>query len=135
MLRPWDTAASRLLNPYGKSDVLTMTPSELWKCVSEGSQMAHFHSELAATDETGGNYRVGIGLSRFAETLLVAIDSLDNQSLSGVLVPEALERTRTEAREIAPNLKILAVGKGRQPGADSSGFGFGKSRKLKSKWK
>ena len=34
-----------------------------------------YHSELAATAETGGEYRVGVGISRSVEPVLVAIEA------------------------------------------------------------
>ena len=135
MLRPWDTAAAQLLNPYGCSDVLAMSLPEIWRAVSEGSAKARFHSELAATEGTGGNYRVGVGLSRFAETLLVAIKQLGENNIGLLLKEEPLRKAMAEADELAPSLKILAVGKGRQAGTDSSGIGFGKLRKEKAKLK
>ena len=135
MLRPWDTTAAQLLNPYGRSDVVSMSLSDIWKAVSEGSTKARFHSELAATEETGGNYRVGVGLSRFAETLLVGIGGLADKNIVQLLKEEPLRRAMLEAEALAPSLKILAAGKGRQTGVESSGIGFGKLRKEKAKLK
>ena len=47
-LRPWDTVAAQLLNPYGPSTMNDMSLEGLWKASSEGSKKAAFHSELAA---------------------------------------------------------------------------------------
>ena len=135
MLRPWDTTAAQLLNPYGASDILNMSLPEIWKAVSEGSEAARFHSELAATDETGGNYRVGLGLSRVAETLLAGIKELRESNVAQLLKEEPYQKALTEAAELTPSLRILHAGKGRQGGMESSGTGFGKLRKQKAKQK
>ena len=132
-LRPWDTAAAQLLNPYGHSDVLHMTQAELWKAVAEGSTKAQFHSELAATEETGGNYRVGIGLSRFAETMLVAIEDLKKPIMTQLIQETPLASAKNEANELEPHFKILSVGKGRQEDTQTSANGFGKLRKRKAR--
>ena len=47
-LYPWDSVASQLLNPYGKSVLDDVSCKALWKSVQRGSQKAAFHSELAA---------------------------------------------------------------------------------------
>ena len=50
------------------SDSRVVNPSE----VKRGNKGCQFHSELAATEDTGGDYRVGVGVSRTAEVLLEA---------------------------------------------------------------
>ena len=61
-----DSVAAQVLNPYGPSSPLrTMDTAALWSCAAKGNKFAAFHTELASTDKG----RVGIGLSRHAETL------------------------------------------------------------------
>ena len=135
MLRPWDTAAAQVLNPYGRSSVIDMSQAELWKAVAEGSAKARFHTELAATTETGGNYRVGIGLSRMAGTYLANIEELRKSDVARLLKQEPLQLALAEAEHLEPSLKILYAGKGSQFMADSAAIGFGRVRQERSKQK
>ena len=58
---------------HGASAIDDLSLAELWKAAAAGNRKAQFHTELAATEESGGPYRVGVGLSRTAQTLLAAI--------------------------------------------------------------
>ena len=136
MLRPWDTAAAQLLNPYGRSNMLSqMSQAELWRATAEGSAKARFHSELAATAESGGPYRVGVGLSRMVEPILEAIQELRKRDMGKLIVEAHLQAAMTEADTLEPYLKILHAGKGAPSANDTTSSGFGRARKDKAKQK
>ena len=136
LLRPWDQTAAQVLNPYGKSFMNDLSQAELWKAAAEGSAKARFHTELAATAETGGVYRVGLGLSRTAETIQAAIEELQNNTdIANLLNEEPLQAARMEAAALEPFLRILNAGKGRQSGTDGATTGFNRARNEKAKHK
>ena len=135
MLRPWDTAAAQVLNPYGCSTVKDTSQADLWKAVAEGSAKAYFHTELAATNETGGNYRVGVGISRMVEPILAAIEELRKPSMAQLIQELPLQAAKAEAEQLEPLLKTLYAGKGSQPAAENKATGFSRIRKDHAKQK
>ena len=68
-----DTVAAQVLNPYGPSQQLQgMDTKSLWSCCAKGNKYVAFHTELASDDPL----RVGIRMSRVAETLVAAITAV-----------------------------------------------------------
>ena len=63
-LKDADSVAPTLFTPWEKSALAELTPADIWRHVKEGYKYVAFHSELAATETTGGEYSVGVGLSR-----------------------------------------------------------------------
>ena len=124
-LKSFDAAAAQLLNPYGASIVKGIDVKAVWEAVSQGSKAAKFHSDLAADD----SYRVGIGLSRVAESLLAAIAQLKDPINDRFIIAEVLKAARTEADKIEPFLKALYAGKGSQ-GSEPETIGFGRPRAM-----
>ena len=107
-LKTCDAAAAQLLNPYGCSLAKNMSVKEVWQAVAEASKVAVFHSELAATVMTGGPYRVGVGLSRVAESLLAAFAQLREPLRTKIIIPELLQAAMTDADTLTPSLQDLA---------------------------
>lgn len=127
-LRKTDCVAAQAFNPWGEATIAHSTLGELWTSASEGSTAAMFHTELAATAASGGDYRVGIGMSRTAEVLLVAIDRLrDDKNLESLLVKQHRARALEDAKQIEPHLRILYAGKGSQE-SDESAKGMARLR-------
>ena len=128
-LKSYDAAAAQLLNPYGESIAKHMNTAELWDAVETGNQIAVFHSELAATKTTGGDYRVGIGISRTAEALKAAIAALKSDNLKKLIKEEFYEAAIDEATGLEPHLNVLDLGKASQVGTYEA-KGFAKYRSM-----
>ena len=84
---------------------------ELWKAVEAGTAKAAFLHELAASDNTGGSSRIGIGLSRVAEAMQSAIVRLNSDKMELFMNPEILQKAKAEAKLLAPHLEVLNRGK------------------------
>ena len=84
---------------------------ELWKAVEAGTAKAAFLHELAASDNTGGSSRIGIGLSRVAEAMQNAIARLNSDKMELFMNPEILQKAKEEAKLLAPHLEVLNRGK------------------------
>ena len=89
-----------------------------------------FHSELAATQGTGGEYRVGVGISRVAEALLVAFEQLRQPVYKQVIVEKQLNAALAEMNQLEPHLKVLNAGKGSQQQEDGGAVGFNNARAM-----
>lgn len=127
----YDAAAAQALNPYGASTFTTTTTEDIWKMVSKGSRKAAFHSELAAEDKSAEDkFRIGVGLSRTAETLLEGIKMLDDEYTVRVLKPEILKLAKDEAEELQPHLEVLNFGKGSEKEAAAGTLSSVKRRKV-----
>ena len=122
----YDSAAAQALNPYGPSNFTTESTADVWKMVSKGSRKAAFHSELAAED----GWRIGVGLSRTAETLLEALKLLDEEHTVMVLKPEILQLAKAEAAELQPHLEVLNFGKGSEKESSAATLSSVKRRKV-----
>lgn len=122
----YDAAAVQALNPYGSSQFTGESTKSVWAMVSKGSRKAAFHSELAAKD----NWRVGVGISRTAETLLEGIAQLQTDNMKKVLRPEILKLAVDEATALEPYLHILNFGKGSEKEAVTASLSGMKRRKV-----
>eukprot|EP00959_Pyramimonas_sp_CCMP1952_P326883 6842705-Pyramimonas_sp.AAC.1 len=114
-LKNVDTVATKLLDPYGVSLLDEIDLEALWTVVSKGDHYAKFYSELAASDLNCPDpvYRVGIGLSRFAQTLETAIETwLRQDELRAMMLPKVVEKIDKEANLLLPHMKVLNIGKG-----------------------
>ena len=127
-LKPQDQVATQVFNPNGTSTIEDMSLKQIWKDAARGNKWCAFHTELAASDSTGGAYRVGIGLSRFAETTLAAIAKLKEPDMARIVKQEILAKVLTEAGELEPHLQAINAGKGGQAKEDE-GAGFQQARK------
>ena len=122
----YDSAAAQLLDPYGPSVVTDMELPKLWAAAAAGSRKAAFHTELAAGTETGGPLRVGIGLSRVAQTLLAAAEQLEDETLGQLLQPGPLAAAKAELKQLRPHLQVLNAGAST---GGSGGASFASARK------
>ena len=112
-LKDSESVAAVMLKSWEASLLEDVQLKELWNYISQGTKYIEYHSELAATESTGGDYRVGVGLSRHAELLVNVIERLkQDEGLKRLIVKEYYERAMTEARELLPHLKKLHFGKG-----------------------
>ena len=110
-----DTVAAKFLDPYAVSPLFDVDPATLWRLASNGDKWAAFWSELAATDEQGGDYRHGVFLSRFAEVCLNAGEELcSNEDFGKCIVPKILDKAKQEFERLKPHLERLNAGKGSQ---------------------
>ena len=126
-LRGYESAPAVFFNPYGKSAAEDMSVKDVWQKVAEGSYHVAFHSELAATSSTGGPYRVGIGLSRLAESLLAALAELQQPVYKNVIDNALLRDALHEGVMLQPYLQVLHAGKA-TPTDDTPRLGFSKVR-------
>ena len=56
-LRDGDSVANLFFQPWEKSALVDLQPMDLWNHAKEGDDYAAFHTELAASDATGGHWR------------------------------------------------------------------------------
>ena len=103
-----DQTSSTFFNPYGRA-FLPPSNKELYVKVSEGDKKTMFHSELCAGEGTGGNYRVGIGLSRTAECLMAAFAELRSDNLKKIINPHYYDQAVLEIEKLTPHLKVTLV--------------------------
>ena len=112
-LKDSESVAAVMFKAWEASSLENHQPKELWKYIAQGNKFIEYHSELAATAETGGDYRVGVGLSRHAGLLVNTIERLkDDQTLKRLLVKDHLDKAMAEANHLLPHLKKLNFGKG-----------------------
>jgi hypothetical protein len=129
-LTNFDTVAAKALDPWGVSVLADAPLDKLWTIVKKGDKFAKFFSELAATDETGGDYRVGLGLSRFCEVMFAAATEIkDNEDVRACLNAKVLAHATLEAEALLPHLRRLNAGKSSLEGKQDT-FGGLKRRKL-----
>ena len=127
----YDSVAAQLFNPYGASIGTDMDGQKFWKAAAGGNRKAVFHTELAATEESGGAYCVGVGLSRVAETLLAAIEQLEDADLKRLLAAAPLRKAKEEAAALKPHLQVLNAG---LAAAESGGSFSALKKKQKTGW-
>ena len=112
-LKDSESVAASMLKSWQASVLQDVPSKELWNYISQGTKHIEYHSELAATDSNGGDYRVGVGISRHAELLVNIIERLkEDKSLKRLIVRDAYDRAMIEANELLPHLKKLNFGKG-----------------------
>ena len=127
-LRRYATVAAQALNPYGVSSVEHASCADLWGVCTEGHKAAHFLTELAATDATGGDMRAGIGISKTAQVLVAAIETLKLDVNKKWIAEEPYAKAIAEADELLPHLNVLncgtsGIGERRSKGFASMGGG------------
>ena len=122
----YDAAAVQALNPYGCSQFTDSAPEEVWNMVSKGNNRAKFHSELAS-DEA---WRIGVGISRTAETLLEGIRVLKTDNVAKLLKPDPLKLALDEATALQPHLEALNFGKGSEKDVGPGNLASLKRRRL-----
>ena len=103
-----DQTSATFFNPYGRA-FLPLSNKELYEKVSEGDKKTKFHSELCAGEGTGGNYRVGIGLSRTAECLLAAFAEVQSNNLKKIINEHYYKQAVDEIEKLTPHLKVTLV--------------------------
>ncbi len=123
-LRRWDHVATQALNPVGASPVKDCSLKELWDKTKAGGKATMFFSNLAAGADSGGLWRVGVGASQTAESLLAAIAELRRPIMKQLIIKVAYEKALAAAAALEPHLKILNAGKGSETGPpERAGFG------------
>ena len=114
-LKNIDTMQSQLLEPWGVSLAEDISLDSLWAMTKEGNKYAKFHSELAAEDEDGGDYRRGVGLSRYCGLMKTVIQELKTrEDLQKCLATNVYEKAMEEAEALLPHFTKLDAGKGSQ---------------------
>jgi hypothetical protein len=114
MLKNVDTVAVKCLDPYGLSIIDDVPSKSLWKLVQKGDKWAMFFNELAADESNCKDpvKRVGIGVSRYAETYANAIKEWQgHEDLRKMLLPKVVKKVDDEARELLPHLERINAGK------------------------
>ena len=101
-----DQTSAVLFNPYGKA-YIPDNRKELYEKVAKGDKKAAFHSELAAKEATGGDYRVGIGISRTAATLLEAVALLESNNVKAIIKDKYYDQAKNEMEALKPHLKVV----------------------------
>ena len=129
-LYKYDAVASQLFDHHGLSINKSLSTKELWAAAARGSVKAAFHTELAADDSTGGFYRIGVGVSQSAGTMLTAIQQLRDTDVAMLLNEKWLKVAMVEAADLEPHLRVLNAGKGSEGQAEESSFSNLKKRRI-----
>ena len=99
---------SQVLNPCGASPELEwLDLHDFYKMAENGNDYIMHYSELCDKDPQ----RVGIGLSRFAQTMLDGIENLRHPDVADVVKPDLLKAALAEAATLEPHFKNLDFGK------------------------
>jgi hypothetical protein len=106
----YDSVASQVFNPYGPSNFTGLDPSVIFKAAAKGNKKAAFHTELAAAADD--QWRIGVGVSPTAQSLLAAIEQLNNTQVAQLLNPDILKKATDGAKALKPHLEPLDFGKG-----------------------
>ena len=109
-LRRYDRVAAQALNPNGMSLLHTAPLKKVWAWFSKGHKWVSYFTNLAGPTD----YRVDIGLSQTAETLLVAFGALNDSKLDKLLVPAILSKAREEAATLTLHLQVMNAGRARK---------------------
>lgn len=126
-----DSVGAKVFDPWGPSIIDDVPLETIWNIAKTGDKFAKFHTELAADGDHGGEYRVGIGLSRLCQVWLATIDHLKNHpDLQRVIVPSIYEKAMIDADVIRPHLVRLNFGKASINTPKEESFGGLKRRKL-----
>ena len=97
-----------MFNPYGASPELEhLELHDLWKVTANGSDWTMFYHELAGSTEE----RVGVGLSRLAQTLLAGIAEPRKDNVKLIINEKVYTASLEEAKTLEPYLKHLDFGK------------------------
>jgi hypothetical protein len=128
-LTNFDTVAAKAFEPWGISVLVDAPLDKLWAIVRKGDKYAKFYSELAANEQTGGDYRVGLGISRFCEVMVAAATEIkDNEDVRACLNAKVLQHATVEAEDLLPHFRRLNAGKSALEGKQDS-FGGLKRKK------
>ena len=131
-LKNLDTIATKAFDPYGVSVIDDVSLEMLWGIVRKGDHFAKFFNELAANDDNcpDAKYRVGIGISRFCETMENCIVAWEEHAdLRAMMLPNVVKRIDAEAKDLLPHMKALNLGKGGPPSDKADTFRAVKARK------
>ena len=126
MLKNCDHVASKAFDPFGISLIEDVALKTLAEISEKGDKYAKFYSEFYATEQSGGPYRQGVALSRFAGLNVVAIQQLrENLNFRRCLNPAVLAKAEEEAVRLEPHFVVLNVGKGGQDKGEERTESFG----------
>ena len=107
IVRDSKSVAAIMFEPWKASALEDICSHELWRNI-QGRHFIEYHSDLAATGKTGGDYAVGVGLSSHATLLVNTIERLQQDTaLRCLIVEKAYEEAMTEAKDLLPHLKKL----------------------------
>ena len=106
-LRHYDLLPARLLNPMGASCVETVDLPRLWRSMAAGNRQTVAFSELCLGDAE----RHGVGLSRFAEVMVLVINRLLHTTDYAECIKEDLwSAVMSECEGILPHFDALRGG-------------------------
>jgi len=103
-LKRGDHLAAQILDPFGTSPIEKVTLKKIWETTEKGNDYTKYFSELA---EKSDDTREGIGISRLAEILLLAIERLNSENMRKFAKEEILKDALNEAAVLEPHLRKL----------------------------
>lgn len=118
-LRDEDSVAKLLFHPWEKSPLTDLQPMDLWNHAKEGDDWVAYHTELAATESSGGCYRVGVGLSRCAGIIKKSIGEFRTSNIKNIIKEELWAQVDADVKALEDALEVLDFGKGSQAGASA----------------
>ena len=132
-LQDRDAVSAMLFNPMGKANLSKVPLKDLWDAMKDGDKYVKYHSEFCASEEDGGAYRVGVGLSKLAGVYVEGIEALKDPDLTKYLKEDMLKEAMDEAEVLKRSLDVLNVGKDHLQGNQDGGMKAIKKRKTAPK--
>ena len=116
-LRHYDLLPAQLLNSMGASGIETVDLPRLWRSMSAGNKATAAFSELCLGDAE----RQGVGLSRFAEVMVLTIKRLlETPHYEQCLKDDLWQAVKRECQGILPHFQAIHAGRGGMDGDSAS---------------
>ena len=112
-LYPYDSVASQLFDPWGRSAITRATLPDLWKAAIAGTKKVEYHSHFAA-DQASDAWHVGAAISQTAQVMLAAIEEFKKGDVHQLIKPDMYKKVLAEMDSLTPALNTLNFGKGSQ---------------------
>ena len=107
ILRRGDYAATQIFQPHFPCTIEDAVPKELFRIAAAGSKFQEAFSNVAMPDE----YRQGVGISQFAQTLKHAIEAFRQERMKAIIKEDVYEIVKTATDDIYPALVVLDGGR------------------------
>ena len=105
-IRRYEQAAAHFLNPNGISPMHECTLGALWKSVCAGTKQVQALADIAIADP----YRRGVGISRFAQSMLCLDKAFESEHFRAVIKKEVFDKAKAEYLTLKPHLTLLDGG-------------------------
>ena len=107
ILRRGDYVSTQIFQPHFPCAIEDAVPRELFKIAAAGSKYQEAFSNLAMADE----YRQGVGISQFAQTVKHAIEAFRQGRMKAIIKEDVYENVKKVTDDIYPALAMLDGGR------------------------